>query len=99
MCEHLLCLKPYFVEAEGTLDCSLSPQQWVIVSDTCTLLKLFMFAQKTFEGDTYATICMVPYILYKIRSLLQPASLAQDWQGKTRNIISVGNYSSPNDWY
>jgi hypothetical protein len=31
--------------------------------------------------------------------LLQPASLAQDWQGKTRNIISVGNYSSPNDWY
>jgi hypothetical protein len=32
-----------------------------------------MFAQKTFEGETYVTINMTPYILYRIRSLLQQA--------------------------
>jgi hypothetical protein len=32
-----------------------------------------MFAQKTFEGETYVTISMIPYILNRIRSLLQQA--------------------------
>jgi len=78
MCERLLRLKLYFdlMQAEGTLDCNLSPQQWVIISDICALLKPFMFAQKTFEGETYVTISMVPYILYRIRSLLQEARVA-----------------------
>jgi hypothetical protein len=40
MCKSLLRLKPYFdlMEAKGTLDCNLSLSQWVIITDTCTLL-------------------------------------------------------------
>jgi hypothetical protein len=61
------------MEAEGILDCNLSLSQWVIIAYTCTLLKPFMFAQMTFEGETYVTISMIPYILYRIRSLFQQA--------------------------
>ncbi len=45
----------------------------MIVEDTCVILKPFMFAQKTFEGEAYVTISMVPYVLYRIRSLLEDA--------------------------
>jgi hypothetical protein len=55
------------------LDCNLSAHQWVIIADTCLILKPLMFAQKTFEGKKYCTISMVPYVLYNIRSLLQEA--------------------------
>ena len=75
MCERLLRLKPYFalMAAEGNLDCNLNDRQWQIVEDTCVLLKPFMFAQKTLEGECYVTNSMVPYILYKIRSLIEQA--------------------------
>ena len=89
MCERLLRLKPYFdlMEAEGTLDCNLSQSQWVIITDTCTLLKPFMFAQKTFEGETYVTISMIPYILYRIRSLLQQAREAPNISLYVANLL------------
>jgi len=89
MCERLLRLKPYLdlMEAEGTLDCNLSALQWVIISDTCTLLKPFMFAQKSFEGETYVTISMVPYILYRIRSLLQESRDAPQNSLHLNNVL------------
>ena len=37
------------------------------------LLKPFMIAQKLLEGQTYVTISLVPYIIYKIRKGLQEA--------------------------
>jgi len=75
MCERLLRLKPYFalMEAEGNLDCNLTNDQWRIVAVTCEVLQPFMFAQKTLEGECYVTNSMVPYILYKIRTLIQDA--------------------------
>jgi hypothetical protein len=69
MCKRLLCLKPYFalMEAEGTLDCNLAAQQWIIVQDTCVILKPFMFAQRTFEGEKYVTISLIPsFIRYEL---------------------------------
>ncbi len=45
----------------------------MIVEDNYLSLKPFMFAQKTFEGETYVAISMVPYVLYRIRSLIEEA--------------------------
>jgi len=44
MCESLFCLE------QGTLDCNLITQQWLIVEDACATLKPFMFVPHTFEG-------------------------------------------------
>jgi hypothetical protein len=72
MCERLLYLKPYFalMEAEGTLDCNLAAQQWLIGEDTFVIQNPFIFAQCTFEDEKYVTISLIPLVLYKIRSLL-----------------------------
>jgi hypothetical protein len=88
-CEHLLQLKPYFtlMEAEGNLDCNLNARQWVIIKETCLILKPFMFAQKTFEGETYVTISMVPYVLYRIRSLLLEARNTLNISIQVANLI------------
>ena len=89
MCERLLHLKPYFtlMEAEGNLDCNLNDEQWVIINDTCILLKPFMFAQKTLEGETYVTNSMIPYILHRIRVLLDETRNAPNISIQVANLI------------
>jgi hypothetical protein len=100
MCQRLLRLKLYLdlMEAEGTLQCNLSPSQWIIISDTCTLLKPFMFAQKILEGETYVTISIIPYILYRIRTLLQQAREAPDISLHVRNLLGRMANAFENHW-
>jgi hypothetical protein len=75
------------MEAEGTLDCNLTAQQWLIVADTCVILKPFMFAQRTFEGEKYVTISLIPYVLYKIRSLLEEVRNSAFTSFQVANLI------------
>ena len=69
MCDQLLRLKMYLclLENERALTCNLTDSQLCIVHDLHILLKPFMIAQKLLEGQTYVTISLVPYIIYKIR--------------------------------
>jgi hypothetical protein len=46
-----------------------------------------MFAQKTFEGETYVAISMIPYILCRIRSLLQQAREAPNISLYIANLL------------
>jgi hypothetical protein len=73
MCDRLLRLKIYLslLENEGDLPCNLTDSQWLIVRDLHLLLKPFMIAQRLLEGETYVTISLVPYMVYKIRKGLQ----------------------------
>ena len=75
MCDWLLRLKMYLclLENEGALTCNLTDSQWCIVHDLQILLKPFMIAQRLLEGQTYVTISLVPYIIYKIRKGLREA--------------------------
>ena len=75
MCDWLLRLKMYLclLENEGALTCNLTDSQWCIVRDLHILLKPLLIAQKLLEGQTYVTISLVPYIIYKIRKGLQEA--------------------------
>jgi hypothetical protein len=61
------------LENNGTLTCNLTDSQWCIVCDLHILLKPFMIAQKLLDGQTYVTISLVHYIIYKIRKGLQEA--------------------------
>jgi len=69
MCDRLLRLKMYLClrENEGDLTCNLTDSQWCIVLDLHILLKPFMIAQRLLEGQSYVTISLVPYMVYKIR--------------------------------
>jgi len=69
ICDQLLRLKMYLclLENEGALTCILTDSQWCIVRGLHILLKPFMIAQKLLEGQTYVTISIVTYIIYKIR--------------------------------
>ncbi len=46
--ERLIQLKPYLalLEEEGDLDCNLSDQQWLVISNLKFLLQPFMIAQR-----------------------------------------------------
>ena len=72
MCDRLLRLKNYLalMEEEGDLTSNLSANQWQIVADLQTTLKPFMLAQKLLEGEAYATISLIPYLIYKVRKNL-----------------------------
>jgi len=92
MCDQLLRLKMYLclLENEG----ALTDSQWCIVHDSHILLKTFMIAQKLLEGQTYVTISLVPYIIYKIRKGLQEAIDSQTSTDYIRRIaaeIQVSN--------
>ena len=52
MCDRLLVLRLYFdmMQAEGDLNCNLTPTQWTTVEHLRNLLKPFMQAQKVLEG-------------------------------------------------
>lgn len=75
MCERLLRLKPYLnlMEVEGTLDKNLNDDQWIVIKDTVTVLEPFMCAQRLLEGESYVTISMIPFIIWKVRKGLADA--------------------------
>ncbi len=68
MCKCLQCLKDVLtiMALEGDLRVTLSDAQWTIVKDITVLLQPFMIAQKLLEGESYVTISLIPFILYKI---------------------------------
>ncbi len=39
---------------------------WEIITDLKMLLQPFMLAQKLLEGQTYVTISLVPFVIYKM---------------------------------
>jgi hypothetical protein len=59
---------------DGDIRLSLTDLQWTVVQDMTVLLKPFMIAQKLLEGESYVTISLIPYILYKIRNGLTLAA-------------------------
>ncbi len=73
MCSRLLHLKNYLalMKEEGDLTSNLSANQWIIVADLQTTLKPFMLAQKLLEGQAYATISLIPYLICKVRKKLE----------------------------
>ncbi len=75
-CERLLRLKTILVvmHLDGDIRLSLTDLQWTVVQDMTVLLKPFMIAQKLLEGESYVTISLIPYILYKIRNGLTLAA-------------------------
>jgi hypothetical protein len=79
MCKRLLRLQPYFtlMEAEGVLKKNLNALQWQIVKDTTTLLEPFMCAQQLLEGESYLTISMIAFIVWKIRKGLVAAIISE----------------------
>ncbi len=82
MCHRLICLRPYLnlMETEGSLKKNLSAEHWSIIVDTGAVLQPIMFAQKLLEGETYVTISLVPYLIFKIRKGLQSLLDAPDNQ-------------------
>jgi hypothetical protein len=66
-------LKTYLalMEEEGDLTCNLNSTQWLIVRDLQVTLKPFMIVQKLLEGQSYATISLIPYLVYKVRKNLE----------------------------
>jgi hypothetical protein len=80
MCECLLRLRPYFslMEAEGQLKKNLTNTQWMVVKDTTALLEPFMCAQRLLEGESYITISMIAFIVWKIRRGLLNAIASQE---------------------
>jgi len=83
MTERLLRLRPYLalLEEEGDLDCNLTDSQWHIITNLKVLLQPFMIAQKLLEGQTYVTVSLIPYMVYKIRKGL---------------ISAIGHQQAPN---
>ena len=69
MIQRLIRLRPYLalLEQEGDLDCNLTNEQWIIVTNLKFLLEPFMIAQKLLEGQSYVTVSLIPYMVYKIR--------------------------------
>jgi hypothetical protein len=76
MCKRLLRLKHVLtiMTLEGDLRVSLTDAQWAIVKDETILLKPFMIAQKLLEGESYVTVSLIPFMLYKNRSSLEQAN-------------------------
>jgi len=68
MCERLLHLKNILtiMHLYGDMRLHLTEAQWTIVADMTVLLKPFMIAQRLLEGQSYVTISLIPYMIYKI---------------------------------
>jgi hypothetical protein len=69
MVDRLLRLRPYLalLQEEGDLDCNLNEQQWLIITNLKFMLQPFMIAQRLLEGESYITVSLIPYMIYKIR--------------------------------
>ena len=89
MVERLLRLKMYFaiLQEEGDLDSNLTDQQWKIIADLKVLLQPFMIAQRLLEGESYVTVSLIPYIIYKIRKGLTSAI---NNEHSSEHVISTG---------
>jgi hypothetical protein len=79
MCDRLLRLQNVLtvMHLEGDIRLSLTQAQWTVVQDLTILLKPFMVAQKLLEGQSYVTISLIPYMIYKIRKGLTAANTNQ----------------------
>jgi hypothetical protein len=88
MCDWLLQLKIYLalLEEESDLTCSLSLDKWLFVADLYFTLKSFMLAQSLLEGDAYVTICLIPYVIYKVRKNLETL---QHSRTSSAHVLSV----------
>ena len=77
MCERLLKLRTVLtiMHLEGGMRLFLTEAQWSIVTDMTVVLKPFMIAQRLLEGQSYVTISLIPYMLYKIRNGLRIANV------------------------
>jgi len=76
MCERLLRLRNTLtvMHLDGDMRLFLTEAQWTVVMDLTVLLRPFMIAQRLLEGQSYVTISLIPYMLYKIRSGLTSAN-------------------------
>jgi hypothetical protein len=88
MCNRLLRLKVYLalMEEEGDLKCNLSHRQWTVVSDLQKTLQPFMLAQRLLEGEAYATISLIPYLIYKVRKNLESL---RDSEASSLHVLSI----------
>jgi hypothetical protein len=82
-----LCSYFSLKEAEGHLDKKLNEMQWQIVKDTTAVLEPFMCAQRLLEGESYVSISMIAYIIWKTRKGLlhaiespESSELSSNWQ-------------------
>jgi hypothetical protein len=89
MVERLIRLKAYLaiLAEEGELDVNLSNDQWTIAANLKVLLQPFMIAQRLLEGETYVTVSLIPYIIYKIRKGLTSAILNEH---SSEHVVSTG---------
>jgi hypothetical protein len=89
MVEQLLRLKMYFaiLQEEGELTGNLSEDQWKITTDLKSLLQPFLIAQRLLEGQSYVTISLVPFMVYKVRKDLTMA--VQD-QHASWHVVDIG---------
>jgi hypothetical protein len=89
MVDRLIRLKAYLalLEEEGELDCNLSDDQWTIITNLKVVLQPFMIAQRLLEGESYVTVSLIPYMIYKIRKGLQSA-IAND--RSSQHVIITG---------
>jgi len=65
---------------EGDIRVSLSEAQWAVIQDLTLLLKPFMVAQKLLEGESYVTISLIPFMLYKIQLAIKATGLSMQQQ-------------------
>jgi hypothetical protein len=91
MCERMLRLKSVLtvLHLEGDIRVSLSEAQWAVIQDLTLLLKPFMVAQKLLEGESYVTISLIPFMLYKIRNGLIQANQAPSSSPQVREISGL----------
>jgi hypothetical protein len=91
MCERLLRLRNILtvMHLDGDMRLHLTEGQWVVVKDMVALLKPFMIAQKLLEGESYITISLIPYMLYKIRNGLMTANADPMSSRQVRSISAL----------
>jgi hypothetical protein len=68
MCEQLIHLCPYFslMKAKRQLDKNLTEVQWQIVRYTTAILEPFMCAQRLLESESYVSVSMIAFVIWKI---------------------------------
>jgi hypothetical protein len=87
------------MEAEGHLDKNLNEMQWQIVKDTTAVLEPFMCAQRLLEGESYVSIYMIAYIIWKIRKgLLHTIESPESSEHVTQLAIKMNNKFEEQLW-
>ncbi len=91
MCKWLLHLRNYVtvMHFDGDMRLFLTEAQWTIVTDVAVLLRPFMIAQRVLKGQSYVTISLIPYMLYKIRSGLMSANTNQSSSLHVQSISTL----------